>query len=46
MNRLLENNIKIKMVRTNTLTYAVDTQEDLNNVEKLMKNDNLNSKYN
>ena len=46
MNRLLENNIKIKMVRTNTSTYAVDTQEDLINVEKLMKKDKLNSKYN
>jgi len=37
MNRVLEHGIKVKMVPTKYKTYAVDTKEDLNKVEKLMK---------
>jgi 3-deoxy-manno-octulosonate cytidylyltransferase (CMP-KDO synthetase) len=37
MNRVLEHGIKVKMVPTKHKTYAVDTKEDLNKVEKLMK---------
>ena len=29
MNRIIENGIPVKMVRTDELTYSVDTQEDL-----------------
>ena len=36
MNRVLEG-MKVKMVPTKHKTYAVDTKEDLNKVEKLMK---------
>ena len=41
MNRILENNIKIKMIETDKSTFAVDTKNDLINVESLMKNDDL-----
>jgi len=37
MNRVLEHGMKVKMVPTKHKTYAVDTKEDLNKVEKLMK---------
>ncbi len=45
MNRLLENNIKIKMVLRDEETYSVDTKADLNNVNERMKNDPLLEKY-
>jgi len=37
MNRVLEHGMKVKMVPTKHKTYAVDTKQDLNKVEKLMK---------
>ena len=37
MMRVLEHGMKVRMVRTNHDTYAVDTPEDLAKVEKLMK---------
>jgi len=37
MMRVLECGMKVKMVPTKHQTYAVDTIEDLNKVEKLMK---------
>lgn len=37
MFRFLEHGVKVKMVKTNTSTHSVDTQEDLKLVEKLMK---------
>ena len=37
MMRVLEHGMKVKMVPTKHKTYAVDTKEDLNKVEKLMK---------
>ena len=36
MLRLVENNIPIKMVLTNDITFSVDTKEDLKKVEKLL----------
>ena len=45
MNRLLENNIKIKMVLRDEETYSVDTIADLENVNDKMKNDPLLSSY-
>jgi len=45
MNRLLENDIKIKMVMREEETYSVDTDADLKNVNDRMKNDPLLSKY-
>ena len=45
MNRLLENGIKIKMVMRDEITLAVDTQEDLNRVNRLMQGDTLLDKY-
>ena len=36
MNRVLEHGMKIRMVSTNYDTYAVDTKEDLQKVEKIM----------
>ena len=39
MMRVLEHGDKVKMVRTNTKSYAVDTPEDLKHVESLMTND-------
>ena len=45
MNRLLENNIKIKMVMREEKTYSVDTDADLKNVVEKMKHDQLVSKY-
>ena len=37
MMRVLEHGMKVKMVPTKHQSYAVDTQEDLNKVERLMK---------
>lgn len=45
MMRILENGLKVKMVPIANITYAVDTQENLINVEKLMKNDRLLKVY-
>lgn len=45
MNRILENGIKIKMVYTDIHTYSVDTKEDLEAVEGMMKDDPLLSTY-
>ena len=45
MNRLLENDIKIKMVMRNEVTYSVDTPDDLINVNFRMENDPLVKKY-
>jgi len=45
MNRLLENGIQIKMVMRDEITLAVDTQEDLNRVNELMRKDKLIEKY-
>jgi len=45
MNRFLENDIRIKMVKTNNVTYSVDTIADLRKVEKAMKEDNLVNIY-
>jgi len=46
MMRVIEHGYKVKMVPTKYDTYSVDTTEDLKRVEKLMKNDELVSKYN
>ena len=35
--RLLENNLKVKMIRTKFKSYAVDTKNDLKKVSKIMK---------
>lgn len=45
MLRIVENGIKVRMVRTNFETHAVDTPEDLAYVENLMKNDALKTRY-
>ena len=45
MMRVLENDIKIKMVYINDDNYSVDTEDDLKNVRHHMKNDKLMSKY-
>ena len=45
MNRLLENGIKIKMVMREEITLAVDTDEDLQKVNTLMKSDSLIKNY-
>lgn len=45
MLRTLENRDIVKMVYAKKTTYSVDTKEDLENVEKLMKSDSLVKKY-
>ena len=45
MNRLLENDIPIRMVMRSEETFSVDTIADLNNVNNKMKNDPLLKKY-
>ena len=45
MNRILENGGKIKMVLTKSITIGVDTYDELKLVEKLMKDDEIKSKY-
>jgi len=45
MLRVIEHGMKVKMIRSNYDTYSVDTKNDLINVEKLMKKDNLVEKY-
>lgn len=41
MLRILENGMKIRMIKTRFSTHAVDTAEDLKHVEALMENDQL-----
>jgi len=45
MLRVLEHGYSVKMVPTKYETYSVDTKEDLDRVEKIMKNDSLVKKY-
>ena len=45
MLRLIENDIKIKMVYVDEDNFSVDTKEDLDNVIELMKMDNLVKEY-
>ena len=45
MLRTIENGDKVKMVYSKDVTYSVDTEQDLQNVEKLMKSDNLIREY-
>jgi 3-deoxy-manno-octulosonate cytidylyltransferase (CMP-KDO synthetase) len=45
MMRILENGMKVKMIYTEQESYAVDTQEDLDNVVEKMKTDSLISNY-
>ena len=45
MMRILENGMKVKMIFTEQESYAVDTQEDLDNVIVKMKSDTLISRY-
>lgn len=45
MNRILEHGYPVKMVPTDIETYAVDTPEDLANVERHMEHDQLMKKY-
>lgn len=46
MMRILENGLKVRMIPTKFITKAVDTQEDLEQVCKMMQEDNLNKDYN
>lgn len=45
MLRVLEHGFQVKMIRTNALTYSVDTEEDRLTVEAEMKNDLLMAQY-
>ena len=45
MNRLLENGLRVKLIEIDDETLAVDTKEDLKNVEVKMKDDSLLKKY-
>lgn len=45
MLRVLEHGYKVKMVQVNFDTYSVDTQDDLNKVERLMSDDPLYLSY-
>lgn len=45
MMRVLENNIKLKMVPTDFITKAVDTPEDIKIVEKMLQSDELVKQY-
>ncbi len=45
MLRVLEYGYKVKMIMNETITYAVDTKEDLEKIKKLMKNDYLLPRY-
>jgi 3-deoxy-manno-octulosonate cytidylyltransferase (CMP-KDO synthetase) len=45
MNRLIENNIPIRMVLHEEETFSVDTQLDLDRVNRLMRVDELTKKY-
>ncbi|MCG9900349.1 MAG: 3-deoxy-manno-octulosonate cytidylyltransferase [Hydrotalea sp.] len=45
MNRLIENNITIRMVLRDEETFSVDTQSDLDRVNRLMSVDELTKRY-
>lgn len=45
MMRIVENGLKVRMVKTIYSTHAVDTAEDLIHVEHLMRNDGLLKSY-
>ena len=45
MMRILENGDKVRCVEIDQSTYSVDTPEDLEKVEKLMKKDLFLNKY-
>ncbi len=45
MNRVLEHGYKVKMVLENYETYSVDTPQDRERIEELMKNDPLIKRY-
>ena len=45
MNRFLENGLNVKLVEIDYETLAVDTQQDLNNVEIKMKDDSILKRY-
>ena len=45
MNRFLENGLRVKLIEIDDETLAVDTKEDLKNVEVKMKDDSLLKKY-
>ena len=45
MNRLIENEIPIRMVLIDEITFSVDTNSDLAKVNRLMKGDKLRQKY-
>jgi 3-deoxy-manno-octulosonate cytidylyltransferase (CMP-KDO synthetase) len=45
MMRIVENGLKIRMIKTKYATHAVDTLEDLHHVEELMGNDRLVKSY-
>ena len=45
MMRILENGGKVKMIDTKYITKAVDTEEDIEVVKNMMKNDRLKSEY-
>jgi 3-deoxy-manno-octulosonate cytidylyltransferase (CMP-KDO synthetase) len=45
MNRIIENGLKVKMVKTEYRTFSVDTEEDRRAVELAMKGDAILQKY-
>ncbi len=45
MNRVLENGKKIKLVINDSLTLGVDTKEELQEIEKMLKKDPITRKY-
>ena len=45
MNRLIENEIPIRMVLIDEITFSVDTKSDLKKVIRLMRKDNLRKQY-
>ena len=45
MNRLIENELQIKLIKTESVTVGVDTPEDLLLVEELMNEDIFFPKY-
>ena len=45
MNRLIENNINIRMVLTKDITLGIDTKRELLFAEKMLKNDKFINKY-
>ncbi len=45
MMRIIENGYRVKMVLTESKTFSVDTQEDLQNVRELLTKDYFTTKY-